>query len=109
MANKKTALCSLAALGLVAGSMGQAEARCTSPSTEQKTTLFKQLDKKHQQMYDEMDCMGQNQAVNMAEQMCKPNTCAGPGTCKQQPQTKNSAIDVAYKMYQKRMKSAQQG
>lgn len=123
MLDKKNTLCSLIAMGLVAGGMSTAHAACQSPSSTQTQTLFSQINQSHQDMYNSMDCDGQNMAVKLAQQSCagkngckgqnscktKDNSCAGQGSCKGKSsgpfEDKNKAVDVANKMYQKRMNS----
>jgi hypothetical protein len=123
MLDRKNTLCSLLSMGLVAGGMATAQADCKPPSSMQMQTLFSQIDEAHQNMYNSMDCEGQNMAVKMAEQTCagkngcagqnscktKDNSCAGMGSCKGKSpgpfKSKNTAIEIANKMYQKRVNS----
>jgi len=132
MKNKST-LTTLAAMGLAVGAMGNLEAAnissttCVAPSQSQINTLFAQLDPMHQQMFNSMDCEGQNLALQLATQTCKgknsckglnscktnQNSCAGQSSCKgTSPGSftdKNKAIEVAQKhMAQKRMNSMEQ-
>lgn len=126
-------LSSLAALGLIAGTMGQAHAAttpnttCVSPSADQTQKLLSQLDQEHQDMFNDMDCEGQNMAIKMAEQTCKgknacagmnscaseKNACKGKGACKGQAMkpfaNKNDAVDVANMQMAKRMNSMNNG
>ncbi|MEI8301298.1 MAG: hypothetical protein WCG10_06815 [Chlamydiota bacterium] len=108
-------LSSLAALALVAGTVSQVEAKCTSPSTRQMNSMFAKIDLNHQKMYNEMSCEGQNLAMQLVNQSCAGknscaglnscktanNSCAGKGSCKGNspgPFTdKNKAIEVAKK------------
>ncbi len=117
---EKLKLSALAAMTLVAGSMAQAEARCTNPSESQASSLFSQLDGSHQEMYNAMDCDGKNMAMQMAMQSCagknackgqnscktQQNSCAGQGGCKGVSpgpfKDKNKAVDVAQMMMDKR-------
>ena len=120
----KFKLSSLAALSLIAGSMAQAEAKCSAPSTSQTQSLYAQLDSAHQSMYDSMDCEGKKLAMKLAEQTCagknscaglnscatQNNSCQGKGSCQGQSagpfKDKNKAIDVAQQyMMNKRAKS----
>jgi hypothetical protein len=123
MLDKKSTLCSLIAFGLVTGGMTSAHAACQPPSSSQMQTLFGQIDDSHQDTYNSMDCEGKNMAVKLAQQSCagkngcagqnscksKNNSCAGEGSCKGTSagpfKDKNEAVDVANKMYQKRMSS----
>lgn len=118
MMDSKLKLSALAALGLLAGSMNQAHAACTPPSTAEMNTLFSQLDAEHQAMFNAMSCEGKNLAMKMANQSCKgknsckgmnscktaKNSCAGQGACKgvtPGPFTdKNEAIEMANKRMQ---------
>jgi len=122
-------LSSLAALGLIAGTMGQLQAAttssttCVQPTANQAQTLLAQLDQAHQDMFNEMDCEGQNMAIKMANQTCKgknacqglnacassKNECQGKGSCKGTATkpfaNKNDAVDVANMQMAKRMGS----
>jgi hypothetical protein len=109
-------LSSLAALGLIAGAMGEAHAACQPPSSSQMSSLFNQLDQDHQHMYSSMNCEGQSLAMQLAMQSCKgknsckgmnscataSNKCAGQGGCKGQSKgpfkDKNQAVEVAKKV-----------
>lgn len=86
---KKSKLATIAALGLVACSMGQVEAQeapsteCVPPKPADKNKLLSQLDNTHAQMYNSMDCEGQNLAMQLAHQGCKgKNACKGLNSCK---------------------------
>lgn len=127
--NNKSKLTTLAALGLVTGTMGTVEAAgpsstCVAPTSNQTKSLFSQLDPTHQQMFNSMDCEGQNLALQLANQSCKgKNSCAGLNSCKSQQNSckgqgsckgtatgpftnKNDAVEVAEKhMAEKRMNS----
>lgn len=121
---KNFKLGSLAALGLIAGAMSQADARCTEPSSSQTQSLMSQLNRSHQKKYNAMDCEGKNLAMKLANQSCKgensckglnscksdTNSCAGMGSCKGTSpgpfEDKNDAVDVASKhMESKRAKT----
>lgn len=115
----KKNLTTLAALGLVACSMGQVEAarnngkECVLPKPAVKNKLLTQLDNRHAQMFNAMDCEGQNLALKLANQSCngkneckglnacatKKNSCAGLGGCKGTSKgpfaDKNKAVAVA--------------
>ncbi len=128
--NKKSKLTAVAALGLVACSVVNAQPKtadksgvsCVLPKPADKNKLLSQLDDQHAQMYNSMDCEGQNLAMQLANQSCKgknsckglnacatkQNSCAGLGACKGKgkgPFTdKNKAVEVANKhMSEKRM------
>ena len=143
MSIKTATFCSLATLGLMLGSMGQIEAKCTPPTAQQKSELFNEIDERHQQMYNDMDCEGQNQAINLAQQMVSRYECPynnnnsgsnqgmgprgrgqgqgmgkgqgkgmmgqgmGQGSSTSQASDKNSAVNVAYRIYLKRTQAAQ--
>lgn len=119
---KKSKLAAVAALGLVACSMATAEAQqhpseqtCTPVKPADKNKLLSQLDNAHAQMFNSMDCEGQNLAMQLANQSCKgknsckglnscktnKNTCAGLGACKGHSpgpfKDKNKAVEVASK------------
>lgn len=129
---KKSKLTALAALGLVACSMASAEAQeqqqseqtCTPIKPADKNKLLSQLDNAHANMFNSMDCEGQNMAMKLAQQSCKgknsckglnscstkKNACAGLGACKGTSKgpfkDKNKAIEVASKhMAEKRAAS----
>jgi len=115
---KEFKLSTLAALGLVAGSMGYAEAACTAPSSAQMQHMNGQLDAEHQETFNSMSCEAQNEAMKMADQSCKgknsckglnsckstKNSCAGKGSCKGTSEgpfkDKNKAVDIANKRMQ---------
>lgn len=127
--SKNVKLTTLAALGLVACSMGSVEGAeeqttCVAPKPDATRKLLAQLDNAHAQMFNSMDCEGQNLAMQLANQSCKgknackglnacktkANTCAGLGACKGKGpgpfKDKNKAIEVASKhMAEKRMSS----
>jgi len=121
-------LSSLAALGLIAGAMGQVHAAspntmCVEPSAGQAQKLLSQLDREHQDMFNNMDCEGKNMALSMANQTCKgknacagmnacassKNDCKGQGSCKGTAvkpfKNKNEAVDAANMQMNKRMQS----
>lgn len=132
--DKNVKLSTLAALGLIAGSIetlhaapppgmtqdGRPAPACTPATVAQIQSLFAQLDAKHQEMFNKLDCEGQNLAVEMAEQTCAgKNLCAGRNACKTKDHScrgkgscqgtatmpfkdKNKAVEVAKKMSQKR-------
>ena len=89
MINKKIKLSSLAAFGLIAGTMGTVGAaavnpssECVAPTSEQIEGLFSQLDQAHQDMFNSISCEAQNVALKLAEQKSGPNTCKGLNACK---------------------------
>ncbi|MBS0628784.1 MAG: hypothetical protein JSS30_01000 [Verrucomicrobia bacterium] len=127
---KKSKLATIAALGLVACSMGQVEAadapttECVPPKPADKNKLLSQLDNAHAQMFNAMDCEGQNLALQLANQSCKgknscqglnsckskKNSCAGLGACKGQSpgpfKDKNKAVAVANMQMAKKRQAA---
>ncbi len=89
MINKKLKLSSLAAFGLVVGTMGTFEAaavnpasECVAPTSEQIESLFAQLDQAHQDMFNSISCEAQNVALKLAEQKSGQNSCKGLNACK---------------------------
>lgn len=116
--SKNFKLSSLAALGLIAGSMGTAHAACKPPSASEMQSVNSQLDSRHQKMLKSMSCEGQKLAVHMINQTCagknackgqgacksENNDCAGKNACKGQangPFTdKNQAVELAHKRMQ---------
>lgn len=113
--DKNLKLSALAAFGLVTASMVSVEAAptCKPPTSSQVQSLSSQLDEAHQQMFSQMNCKAQNEAMQMASQSCKgknsckgmnscksaKNSCAGQGACKGTSagpfKDKNQAVDLA--------------
>jgi hypothetical protein len=116
--NREFKLSALAALGLIAGSMGSAEAACKPPTAMEMRTMNTQLDDEHQDTFASMSCEAQNEAMQMAKQTCKgrnackgmnsckssKNSCAGQGSCKGTAKgpfnDKDQAVDIAQKRMQ---------
>lgn len=129
----KPTLVALAAIGLVAGSVGlvmaaQAPAKtCEALTQSEISAIFAKIDKEHQEKFKALDCEGQHLAMMWINQSCKgknsckglntcksdTNSCAGKGSCKGTSpgpfKDKNEAVDkAADAMADKRMKAQDQ-